>query len=323
MTAANITNLPVVQAQDASEIMEAVILAGDLSKLSPGERTQYFMKTCHSLGLNPLTKPFDYIRLSGREVLYATKGCADQLRSTRRISLKITDRKIVGELFVVTVEARAPDGRTDEDMAAVSIKGLVGEALSNAMMKTTTKAKRRVTLSICGLGMLDESEVRSVIESEALAGPVSPEPLRLKSPEPQPPRPPASGQPPGPVAKPVIKVKVPGQAAAEFAQDVSLEAALGAAMAFMSDAILDGRTDVVGANNPLLDRIATRLPEMADAVAELRAAAIMAAEMTPDDRADDPKYDGEPDTFVKDFLGDDDTFPGDRPSKYVEPLPGS
>jgi hypothetical protein len=30
------------------------------------------------------------------------------------------------------------------------------------MMKAVTKAKRRVTLSICGLGMLDETEVDSV-----------------------------------------------------------------------------------------------------------------------------------------------------------------
>jgi hypothetical protein len=34
--------------------------------------------------------------------------------------------------------------------------------LGNAMLKATTKAKRRVTLSMCGLGMLDEDEVASI-----------------------------------------------------------------------------------------------------------------------------------------------------------------
>ena len=35
-----------------------------------------------------------------------------------------------------------------------------GESRANAIMKATTKAKRRVTLSICGLGgMPDESEL--------------------------------------------------------------------------------------------------------------------------------------------------------------------
>ena len=77
MNAATVTNLPVAQ-PDASDIMEAVLLAGDLSKLTADERTSYYMKSCASLGLNPYTKPFDYIKLSGREVLYATKGCADQ-----------------------------------------------------------------------------------------------------------------------------------------------------------------------------------------------------------------------------------------------------
>jgi hypothetical protein len=44
----------------------------------------------------------------------------------------------------------------------VWVKGLSGEALANALMKAETKAKRRATLSICGLGMLDETEVEDV-----------------------------------------------------------------------------------------------------------------------------------------------------------------
>ena len=43
-------------------------------------------------------------------------------------------------------------------MGVVSIAGLKGEALANAMMKAETKAKRRATLSICGLGWMDEVE---------------------------------------------------------------------------------------------------------------------------------------------------------------------
>jgi hypothetical protein len=48
--------------------------------------------------------------------------------------------------------------------------------MANALMKAETKAKRRVTLSICGLGMLDESEVESIpgaaVEPLALPAPV-------------------------------------------------------------------------------------------------------------------------------------------------------
>ena len=39
---------------------------------------------------------------------------------------------------------------------------LKGEAHANAVLKAVTKAKRRVTLSICGLGWLDETEVESI-----------------------------------------------------------------------------------------------------------------------------------------------------------------
>ena len=63
---------------------------------------------------------------------------------------------------MVTVSARTPNGRTDTEIGALSIKGLTGDSLCNAMMKALTKSKRRVTLSICGLGLLDESEVDSI-----------------------------------------------------------------------------------------------------------------------------------------------------------------
>jgi hypothetical protein len=54
------------------------------------------------------------------------------------------------------------NGRTDESTGAVPIKGVHGEALANAFLKAETKAKRRVTLSICGLGLLDETELETI-----------------------------------------------------------------------------------------------------------------------------------------------------------------
>ena len=55
-----------------------------------------------------------------------------------------------------------PSGRTDESVGAVSLEGLKGDHRANALMKCETKAKRRVTLSICGLTFLDESEIESI-----------------------------------------------------------------------------------------------------------------------------------------------------------------
>lgn len=149
-------------ANGAAEIMERVLLVGDLSKLTPDERVQYYARTCESLGLNPLTKPFDYLSLSGRLVLYATRTATDQLRERRGISLTIVGREQTDELYVVTARATTPDGRTDESTGVVSLGRLGGDALANALMKCETKAKRRVTLSICGLGWMDETETETV-----------------------------------------------------------------------------------------------------------------------------------------------------------------
>ena len=154
-------SLTPVQA-DAGQIMEQVITKGDLKELTPAQRARYYTEVCQSIGLNALTKPFDYITLNGKLTLYATKGATDQLRGLRSVSVWIESREQVDDLYIVTAAAQTPDGRRDSDIGAVNIKGLAGENLANAMMKATTKAKRRVTLSLCGLGWLDESEVDSI-----------------------------------------------------------------------------------------------------------------------------------------------------------------
>lgn len=144
--------------------VERALVQGDLNGLSEEQRLAYYHKVCESLDLNPYTKPFDYIKLNNKLVLYAKKDCADQLRSKHGISIRIVHREIVDGVYEVTARASRADGREDEDVGAVSIKGLSGDALANAHMKALTKAKRRVTLSICGLGFLDESELESIPE---------------------------------------------------------------------------------------------------------------------------------------------------------------
>jgi hypothetical protein len=127
------------------------------------------MRVCESLGLNPLTKPFDYIRLNGKLTLYTRKDATDQLRKLNNVSITRVERELVNEVYVVTAYATTRDGREDSDVGAVSVKGLSGEALANAYMKAMTKAKRRVTLSICGLGMLDELEVETIPDAQHIA----------------------------------------------------------------------------------------------------------------------------------------------------------
>ncbi len=146
-----------------SKTLEQVLIKGDTASLSATERLSYLKSVCESLGLNPLTKPFEFIKLNGKEVMYAKRDATDQLRKVHSISITITDRQKIDDVYVVTAKATSSEeGREDESTGAVNIAGVKGDALANAMMKAETKAKRRVTLSICGLGILDETELETI-----------------------------------------------------------------------------------------------------------------------------------------------------------------
>lgn len=149
-----------------ADVIESVVIQGDLSKLTAEQRVQYYQRVCSSLALNPLTKPFDYITLNGRLTLYARRDAADQLRKRDGVSVQIVSREKQDGVYVVQARASMPDGRTDEAIGAVNLESLKGEALANALMKAETKAKRRVTLSICGLGWLDETEVETIPDAQ-------------------------------------------------------------------------------------------------------------------------------------------------------------
>lgn len=153
--------------QEAAAILERLLAQGDLSRLGPQDRATYYMRVCHSVGLNPYTQPFAYIKFKdGKLKLYALKGCTDQLRKLHDISVMELAHSEFGGIFTVTARVATPDGRADQDIGSVCITGLVGEQLANAMMKAATKAKRRATLAICGLGLLDETEVDSIPGAE-------------------------------------------------------------------------------------------------------------------------------------------------------------
>jgi len=179
----------------SAAVVEQVLIKGDLSSLTPPQRAEYYSKVCESVGLNPMTKPFEYITLNGKLTLYALRACTDQLRSIYAVSVEDLAETERDGVFIVTAKVKNGQGRTDIAKGAVSIGGLKGEALANALMKAETKAKRRATLSICGLGWLDESEVDSI------PGAVRGEPTlsnTAPTPPPAPPPAPAPTQPEAP-----------------------------------------------------------------------------------------------------------------------------
>jgi hypothetical protein len=141
--------------------LESVLISGDLSKLTSPQRVQYYKRVCESLGLNPFTKPFEYITLNNKLTLYAKKDATDQLRSIQGVSIDDVDILETATQFIVKVKGHNRDNRQDVEVGVVN-KGDMNGNLANAQMKAVTKGKRRLTLSLCGLGWLDETEIETI-----------------------------------------------------------------------------------------------------------------------------------------------------------------
>lgn len=149
-----------------SEIVEKLVVEGDLKGLTPEQRVQYYTRLCQSLGLNPLNRPFQYIILNNKLTLYATKTAAEQVRAIWGMTQVGMERQFSEGLYLVTVTYQARDGRKESATGAVAIDGLKGEVRANAIMKAETKAKRRCTFALCGLGFLDETEAASIPDAQ-------------------------------------------------------------------------------------------------------------------------------------------------------------
>lgn len=167
-------------AQADQKAIVAWIGSGDLAGLKGEELKSLYLATCLSLGLNPLTRPFDLILTAPREqgqtgklVLYPNKGAAEQLRAHHRISTRVVKRELHTELGIYEVIVRAwmPDGRSVEQSGIVAISGesakgsytLSGQRLADRLMVAETKALRRATLALVGLGGLSGADAEESI----------------------------------------------------------------------------------------------------------------------------------------------------------------
>lgn len=155
-------------------IISSIVINGDISKLSPQQKVNYYRQFCERLGLDPLSQPFKLLRLNGREILYCDRTGAQQLNKLHGVSHEIKARETVSGCYVVTAQASTPDGRHTESIGAVTIDNLKGDALCNAMMKAETKAKRRATLDLLGLGILDETETETIANALKAEAPITP-----------------------------------------------------------------------------------------------------------------------------------------------------
>lgn len=152
------------------KIIESLVLGGDVGKLTSEQKLAYVAYRCKQVGLDPAAQPFQLLRLQGKEVLYATAGATQQLCQTRGLSVQITKREKIEDIYCVEARVTDKEGRYSENMGSAPLTGLKGEALSNALLKATTKAIRRTVLAHCGLGVLDELEADTIPGAQKLTG---------------------------------------------------------------------------------------------------------------------------------------------------------
>ena len=107
--------------------------------------------------------------------------------AVNRLTTQVVARERVEDTYIVHARVTGPDGRSTDNMGAVPLASLKGEALANAMMKATTKAIRRTVLAHCGLGMFDDTEVDATPNAarvDIVTGEVTPPAMLVLDPRP-------------------------------------------------------------------------------------------------------------------------------------------
>jgi hypothetical protein len=138
----------------------------DTGSLTAQQRAGYVTALCRALRLNPLTSPVQFIRLNGKEVLYVTRTATDQLAAIHGLNRKtVRGPEIVDiagtKIAICAVEVTLPNGRSETATATLPVSDP-----AMLYMKLETKAKRRGTLAILGLGLLAEEEAESISGAE-------------------------------------------------------------------------------------------------------------------------------------------------------------
>lgn len=159
--------------EDAAGALAHVLGTGDLYQLTNEQRVAHYLNLCTSLGLNPLSRPFQWIEFKEGEnspavlTLYFKPAGAAQMLRNHHVSVHYPRKEIVGELFVCEAHGQAPDGRKGSATKYVSLTNkygkLTGNRLANAFMSAESGALRRLALNMFGLSIgPDPKETTSI-----------------------------------------------------------------------------------------------------------------------------------------------------------------
>lgn len=134
-------------------------LGGDLSPLSPSQRSQYYLARCASMGLDPASKPLDWITFQGKLACYPNVGAAAQLADKRNIQVDLGEIRREDGMLVCRGRGKTPSGRVAERTAYLDVGNAKGQDLANLFMKLESKTFRRVIAALTGWAAADAEEM--------------------------------------------------------------------------------------------------------------------------------------------------------------------
>jgi hypothetical protein len=153
--------------QKVLQILTNIGLNGSVSHFDKSQKQALLSKLCMTLGLNEETQPFRiYTNSMGEEYIYATKECCAQLRHRECISIEEIDIPIIlGNTISVRVKGSNKHDRTSWEIGSVGVDATLTPAQeAHAIMTAVTKAKRRLTLCLSGLGVLADVELEDMVQ---------------------------------------------------------------------------------------------------------------------------------------------------------------
>lgn len=163
---------PETERDDVLTYIRSGELSDGVDLMSEAEVERVLLRITLRLGLDPLLsdRPVRTITTrDGRRVLYITAKGTDALAAKHRITHETIEKPTFYDfdgvkLFSARVRAKDPNGREAESTGTVPFPASRDpQEVGDAHMHSETKARRRSTLVVLGIGFHDESELAGVI----------------------------------------------------------------------------------------------------------------------------------------------------------------
>lgn len=158
----------------SSETLSKIILKGDWKDLTPAQRVEGYIALCRSLGLNPLTKPFDLLEMRDRTTLYLNSAGGAQLGALHKASYHITrvETEPVADTVMLVrayVKVRLPDGRENEDVGIKTCNPKDVNDYIRAYKSAITNGRLRAIKGLIGLNVVVEGDEEEIPEARVVS----------------------------------------------------------------------------------------------------------------------------------------------------------